>query len=193
MRSIRIGALAAVAAALGLAGLAAIAAAQEKKGMEMPKPGMEHQKMSYFLGKWHSTGTLKPGPWGPGGAMSGDDTCSLMPGGFFVVCNSEGSGPLGKMNGLGVMGYDAEKKVYTWNGFNNMGENEKAEGTVSGKVWTYRGENSMGGKKLQTRYTMTEASASSYDFKAESSENGTTWTTIMEGHVTKTGSPAVKR
>ena len=96
--------------------------------MEMPKPGMEHQKMSYFLGKWHSTGTLKPGPWGPGGAMSGDDTCSLMPGGFFVVCNSEGSGPLGKMNGLGVMGYDAEKKVYTWNGFNNMGENEKAAG-----------------------------------------------------------------
>ena len=116
--------------------------------MEMPKPGMEHQKMSYFLGKWHSTGTLKPGPWGPGGAMSGDDTCSLMPGGFFVVCNSEGSGPLGKMNGLGVMGYDAEKKVYTWNGFNNMGENEQAQGTVSGKVWTYRGENSMGGKDV---------------------------------------------
>ena len=38
MRLIRIGVLA--AATLGLAGLAAIASAQEKKGMEMPKPGM---------------------------------------------------------------------------------------------------------------------------------------------------------
>ncbi len=190
MRMLRVGAL---AAALAFAGLAGVAAAQEQKGMEIPKPGVEHAKMGYFVGKWHSTGTLKPGPWGPGGAMTGDDTCSLMPGGFFVVCHSEGSGPIGKMNGLGVLGYDAEKKVYTWNGFNNMGENESAQGRVSGKVWTYRGESSMGGKAFQTRYTITEASASSYDFKAESSENGSTWTTIMEGHVTKTGSPAVKR
>jgi Protein of unknown function (DUF1579) len=191
MRTDRIGVLA--AAAFAFAGLAATSSAQEKKSMELPRPGPEHAKMGYFVGKWHSTGTLKPGPWGPGGAMAGDDECSLMPGGFFVVCNSEGTGPLGKLRGLGVLGYDAETKVYTWNGFNNMGENESAQGTVSGKVWTYRGENSMGGKAFQTRYTITEGSASSYDFKAESSENGTNWTTIMEGHVTKTGSPAVKR
>jgi hypothetical protein len=177
------------AAALGLAGSAA---AQEKKPMEAAKPGPEHARMSYFLGKWHSTGTLKPGPWGPGGPMTGDDECSLMPGGFFVVCHSAGSGPMGKISGLGVLGYDAEKKVYTWNGFNSMGENESAEGTVAGTVWTYDGENSMGGKTFKTRYTISEASPSSYDFKAESSEDGTTWTTIMEGHVSKTGAPAIK-
>jgi hypothetical protein len=192
MKTNRIGFLAAAFAIAGLAG-AASASAQEKKGMDMPKPAPEHQKMTYFLGKWHSTATLKPGPWGPGGPVNGDDECTLMQGGFFIVCKSEGSGPLGKMSGLGVMGYDTAKKVYTWNGFNSMGENESAQGTVSGKVWSYNGQNMMSGKLLKTRYTITEASASSYDFKAESSEDGSNWTTIMEGHVTKTGSPAVKR
>jgi Protein of unknown function (DUF1579) len=192
MKTSRIGFLAGALAMCGLA-VSAWASAQEKKGTDMPKPGPEHQKMSYFLGKWHSTATLKPGPWGPGGPVNGDDECTLMQGGFFVVCKSEGSGPMGKMSGLGVMGYDATKKVYTWNGFNSMGENESAQGTNSGKVWSYNGQNMMGGKQLKTRYTMTEASASSYDFKAESSEDGSNWTTIMEGHVTKTGSPAVKR
>ena len=192
MKTNRIGFLAVAFAVVGLAASAA-APAQEKKGMEMPKPGPEHQKMSYFLGKWHSTATLKPGPWGPGGPVNGDDECSLMQGGFFVVCKSEGSGPMGKMSGIGIMGYDAAKKSYTWNGFNSMGENESAQGTVAGKVWTYNGQNMMGGKALKTRYTMTEASPSSYDFKAESSEDGSNWTTIMEGHVTKTGAPPVKR
>ena len=40
-----------------------------------------------------------------------------------------------------------------------------AQGTVNGKIWTYRGENAMGGRAFQTRYTITEANASSYDFK----------------------------
>lgn len=183
----------AVSLALAVLACAASAAAQEKKGMDMPKPGPEQQKMTYFLGKWHSTATLKPGPWGPGGPVNGDDECTLMQGGFFVVCKSEGSGPLGKMSGLGVMGYDANKKAYTWNGFNSMGESESAQGNVNGKVWSYSGQTMMAGKTVKTRYTMTEASASSYDFKAESSEDGSNWTTIMEGHVTKTGSPPVKR
>jgi Protein of unknown function (DUF1579) len=192
MKKNRIGFLAVAFAVAGLAASAA-APAQEKKGMEMPQPGPEHQKMSYFLGKWHSTATLKPGPWGPGGPVNGDDECTLMQGGFFVVCKSEGSGPMGKMSGIGIMGYDATKKSYTWNGFNSMGENESAQGTVAGKVWTYNGQNMMGGKTLKTRYTITEASPSSYDFKAESSEDGTNWTTLMEGHVAKTGAPPVKR
>ncbi len=152
---------------------------------EPPKPGPELGRLEYFVGKWHSTGTMKAGPWGAGGPMSGDDDCAKMPGGFFVVCRSEGSGPMGAMHGLGVMGYDAGKKVYTWNGFNSMGENESAAGRVAGKVWTYTGEHSMGGSSFQTRYTITEGTAASYDFKAETSQDGRTWSPVMEGHVTK--------
>jgi len=152
---------------------------------EPPKAGPELARLDYFVGQWHSTGTMKAGPWGAGGPMSGEDDCQKMPGGFFVVCRSEGSGPMGPLHGLGVLGYDAPKKVYTWNGFNSMGENESAAGRISGKVWTYTGEHALGGSSYQTRYTITEGTATSYDFKAETSRDGKTWSAVMEGHVTK--------
>jgi hypothetical protein len=181
----------AILATAGLLTAAAAAQAQEKK-MEMPKPGTEVKKLDYFVGNWTSEGEMKPGPWGAGGKMTGDDKCSWMEGGWFVVCHSDGKSPMGRMTGIGVMGYDAARKTYTWNGFNNMGENEKAEGTVAGKTWTYTNESMMGGKPMKGRYTITETSATSYDFKMEGSEDGKTWNTLMEGKVTKKGVAAKK-
>jgi hypothetical protein len=173
-------------AVLLTSGLLASAAvqAQEKK-MEAPKPAPEAKRLDYFVGNWHSEGQMKPGPWGPGGKMSGEDKCSWMEEGFFVVCHSEGSGPMGTMHGIGVMGYDAAKKTYTWNGFNSMGENEHASGTVDGKTWTYTNDSTMGGKPMKGRYTIVEQSPKSYDFRFESSEDGKTWATLMEGKVTR--------
>jgi hypothetical protein len=168
----------------GLLTAAAAAQAQEKK-MEAPKPAPEVKNLSYFAGSWHSEGEMKPGPWGPGGKFSGESHCSWMQGGFFMVCNEDGSGPMGKMHGMGVMGYDAASKTYTWNGFNSMGENEKAAGSHDGKTWSYTAESMMNGKMMKGRYTMTETSPTSYDFKMESSEDGKTWAGLMEGKATK--------
>ncbi len=168
--------------------LVTVLSAAAAAALALPDPakaGPELARLDYFVGRWQSTGTMKAGPWGAGGAMSGEDDCQKMPGGFFVVCRSEGSGPMGAMHGLGVLGYDAAEKVYTWNGFNSLGENESAAGRVAGKVWTYTGEHTLGDSSFQTRYTITEGTATSYDFKAETSRDGKTWTPVMEGRVTK--------
>jgi len=165
--------------------------AQEKK-MEMPKPAPETKKLSFFVGDWTSEGEMKPGPWGAGGKVTGTTHCSWMSGGFFVVCHDQGSGAMGKMSGLGVMGYDGAAKTYTWNGFNSMGENEHAMGSVDGKTWTYTNESTMNGKTMKGRYTMVETSPTSYDFKMETSEDGQTWGAMMEGKVTKKVAAAKK-
>jgi Protein of unknown function (DUF1579) len=176
----------AILATAGLLTTAAAAQAQEKK-MEAPKPAPEVKNLDYFVGSWHSEGEMKPGPWGPGGKFTGDSNCSWMPGGFFVVCNEDGSGPMGKMHGMGVLGFDSTGKAYTYNGFNSMGENEHATGMRDGKTWTYNTESMMGGKMVKGRYTMVESSPTSYTFKMESSEDGKTWSGLMEGKVTKKG------
>jgi Protein of unknown function (DUF1579) len=163
---------------------AAAAQAQEKK-MEMPKPGPEHKKLGYFVGKWHSEGDMKPSAFGPGGKMTGDDECSWAQGGFFVACHGTGTGPMGKMTSLGMLGYDTAGKVYTYNGFNSMGENEHATGTVEGKTWSYTNESMVNGKMMKGRYTIVEGGPDSYAFKYEGSEDGKTWNAIMEGKVTK--------
>jgi len=149
------------------------------KKMEMPKPAPELKNLDYFVGDWTSEGEMKPGPWGAGGKMTGTSHCSWMPGNYFVVCNESGSGAMGKMHGLGVLGYDPATKMYTYNGFNSMGENEHAAGTRDGKTWTYTNESMMGGKMMKGRYTMNENSPTSYDFKLETSEDGKTWTEFM--------------
>ena len=39
------------------------------------KPGPEHKKLDYFVGKWTSTADMKASPFGPGGKMTASDTC----------------------------------------------------------------------------------------------------------------------
>jgi len=49
-----------------------------------------------------------------------------MPGGFFLVSHTTGSSSMGEETGLAVYGYDSEKKTYTYDEFNSMGENVHA-------------------------------------------------------------------
>jgi len=58
--------------------LAAAAVAQ----MEPPKPAPELKKLDVFAGSWTLDGTMKPGPMGPGGAMTETEQCQWMEGGF---------------------------------------------------------------------------------------------------------------
>src|SRR5688572_14599537 len=88
---------------------------------EVPKPGPEHQRLAAFVGNWTFEGEMKPGPMGPGGKMTGTDRIDWVPGNFFIQRLYQGKSPIGEMQGLEILGYDAAKKVYTFNSFDNMG------------------------------------------------------------------------
>jgi len=152
---------------------------------QMPKPGAEQKNLAYFAGNWKLAGDIKPGPMGPGGKFTGTEHMEWMPGGFFLVSHSQGSSPMGKETGLAVYGYDADKKVYTYDEFNSVGENVHATGTFDGKVWTWTSESPMGGKPMKGRFVVTQTSPTAYAFKFEMSEDGNTWTPVMDGTGTK--------
>lgn len=163
--------------------LAAPLAAQAPQGP--PKPGPEHKRLSYFEGKWTSEGDMKASPFGPAGKITSTDTCSWFEGGFFVKCESTGKTPMGQMKGLGLIGYNAEEKVYTYYGVDNMGMGDLSKGTVSGDTWTFTGESKMAGKKIRSRYTMKELSPTSYSFKWEMAEGDGPFNALLEGKTTK--------
>jgi uncharacterized protein DUF1579 len=150
-----------------------------------PKPGREHKKMSYFLGRWNSEGEAKASDFGPGGKFSFMDNNTWLFGGFFVITHSEGKGPMGEIKSIAVMGYDPAEKVYTYNAFNSMGMAESGKGTVDGNTWTWTNEGKVGDKMFKSRFIMKIESPTSYNYKWESSANGGDWTTIMEGRATK--------
>lgn len=153
-----------------------------------PKPGPEQKNLAYFVGTWTVTGDLKPGAMGPGGKTTGSDHIEWMPGGFFLVSHTQESGPMGKDTALAVYGYDPDKKVYTFDEFNSVGEMVHATGTFDGKVWTWSADLNMGGKAIKSHFILTEESPTSYSYKFEMSEDGTNFATVVDGTGKKSAS-----
>jgi len=152
--------------------------------MEMPKPGPEHKKLDIFSGSWTLEGDLKPGPMGPGGKVTENETCEWMEGGFYLVCKVKfGGAAMGSGSGLSFMGYS--DKAYTYRSFNSWGEFEDAKGTWDGDTITWTSDENMGGMVMKGRYTMKNISANSYNFLFEISQDGTKWTTVMDGKAIK--------
>jgi hypothetical protein len=152
--------------------------------MEAPKPAPELKKLDYFAGNWKTEGDMKPGPGYPGGKVSGVDHYEWMKGSFFVVGHSDFKATAGDGTELSVMGYDATEKVYTYAAFNSGGQRETAKGTFEGDTWTWNSNETMGG--MHSRYIVKILSPTSYTFKFELSQDGTTWLPAMEGKATKT-------
>jgi hypothetical protein len=152
-----------------------------------PKPGPEHQKLGYFVGKWTTEGEMKPGPMGPGGKITSSDTCEWFDGRFSVVCHGDGKNPMGPTKSIGILGYSTEEKVYTYSGVDNsnMTMTSVPRGTVQGDTWTYNDESMMGGKKVKSRVIIKELSPTEYTFKMEFQGPDGKWAPMMESKSTK--------
>jgi Protein of unknown function (DUF1579) len=151
------------------------------------KPGPEHKRLEYFVGKWTTEGEMKPGPMGPGGKLTSNDTCEWFEGGFAVICRGEGTTPMGPNKSLGILGYSAEEKVYTYFGVDNSGMSMTSvpRGTLSGDTWTYTDESQMGGQKVKSRVTIKELSPTAYTFTMELQGPDGKWAPLMESKSTK--------
>ena len=124
---------------------------------------------------------------GPGGKITGSSTCEWFEGRFSVVCRSEGKTPMGSSKSIGILGYNAEEKVYTYYGVENspMTMASVPRGTVQGDTWTYTDESMMGGQKVKSRVTIKEVSPTSYTFTLEIQGADGKWTPMMESRNTK--------
>jgi len=161
--------------------LATMATAQT----EPPKPGPELKKLDVFVGSWTLDGNMKPGAMGPGGSMTENEKCEWMQGDFYLVCHSDYKSSMGNGVGLSVMGYSADDKAYTYREFNSFGEFDDSRGTVDGDTWTWTNDEKMGGMTMKGRFTMKMTSATSYSFTFDMSQDGTKWSTVMDGKASK--------
>ncbi|HEY7612705.1 MAG TPA: DUF1579 family protein [Gemmatimonadales bacterium] len=151
------------------------------------KPGPEHQRLGFFVGKWKVEGEVKPGPMGPGGKLTGTDNCEWFEGQFTVICRSESRGPSGPSKSIGLLGYSPEEKAYTYYGVDNssMTMSTVPKGHVEGKTWTYTDESTMGGQKVKSRVTLVEESPTAYTFRMEFEGPDGKWMQVMSSRNTK--------
>ncbi len=159
-----------------------------------PKPGPEVKKLDYNIGTWNVEGESKPfGPI-PGGKFTSIEKCEWYPGGFFVMCHSEGTGPMGPAKGVSFMGYDPNERVYTYHEFTSTGEAIDSKGTVNDDTWKWTAESQMGDTKMSVRVTIKQVSKTEYTFKLEMSQNGGEFALVEEakGHKMTAATPAKK-
>ena len=150
-----------------------------------PKPGPEHQKLTYFAGKWVSEGETKASAFGPAMKFSFVETCEWFSGGFAIVCHSEGKMGEGAVKGLSVMGYDAAEKSYVYFETNNLGENVFSRGSAEGGTWTWNNEGKMEGKAMRGRFTLRQISPDSATFQFEMGAADEPLKLVMEGKQTR--------
>ncbi len=161
--------------------LAAAAFAQ----MQVPTPGPEVKKLDYFAGSWILTGDLKASAMGPAGTMTENEKCEWMEGNFYLVCHSDFKGSMGSGTGLSILGYSASDKSYTYREFNSWGEFDDSHGSVDADKWTWNSDENFNGTPMKGRFTMEITSPTTYNFAFDVSQDGTKWTTIMNGKATK--------
>ena len=148
-----------------------------------PKPGPEHKKLEYFVGKWTVESEIKANKYMPAGKGVSTETCTLGPGGFYVESRAEGQVP----TRLAIIGYDSHAKVYTTYYASSAGLVGTGVGTVNGNTWTWMVEDKYAGKAVKGRTTITFLSPTEYTSKYEMADGKGGYTTILEGKATKDG------
>jgi ribosomal protein L33 len=146
-----------------------------------PKPGPEHKKLEYFVGKWTVESEIKANKYMPAGKSVSTETCTLGPGGFYTESLAEGQVP----TRLAIMAYDSHAKVYTSYYASSVGLVGVGTGTVEGDTWTWMVEDKYAGKAVKGRTTITISSASQYTEKYEMLDANGRYVTIQEGTATK--------
>jgi len=155
---------------------------------QQSKPGLEVQRLAYYLGTWRGEGATKGGPFGPPGKLSSAMTCDWFAGGFHLVCRGEERGPTGKRTFLNILSYDEKAKAYTEYGISSLGESEYSTGgSIVGNKRTFVKDLDSGveGKHTKLTYTEVQLSPTLYTYQAEASINGGPSTVIAEGKITK--------
>lgn len=147
-----------------------------------PKPGPEHKKLEYFLGKWTVESEIKANEFVPAGKTVSTETCTLGPGGFYVQSRAEG-GQLPTRHA--IMAYDSHAKVYTSYYANSVGLVGTATGSVNGNTWTWMEEDKFADNAIKGRTTITMLSPTQYTMKYEMADEKGGYITILEGKATK--------
>ncbi len=148
---------------------------------ELPKPGPEHEKLKDFVGQWKVENEIKPNGYVPAGKGVTTATVTLGPGGFSIESRAEGQIPRTD----GIVTYDSHAKVYTEFYVSSVGLVGTGTGTVNGNTWTWMIEDTLLGKAVKGRTTITISSASRYTLKYEMLDANGRYVTLTEGTATK--------
>ena len=143
-----------------------------------PKPGAEHKLLNAFAGKWNTTGEVKKSSSAPAIPISGTDTYEWLSGKFFLIHRWNVSIGDKKHQGIEIIGYDADNKIYRHHSFNDEGTIGAMEASVNNGIWTFKG-------KTERCTVVFSDGGNSMTGNWEQTTDGINWSPWMEVRLTK--------
>ena len=147
--------------------------------MEMPRPGIEHQRLEKLAGAWGGTDTIHPTQWDPkGGTAIGRIVARAALKGFYLLLDwQQERGGQTVFEGHGVLGWDPRGKCYTMHWFDSSGieHGAPALGNWEGSVLALTHETTHMGFSRQV-YDVRDQELR---FRLESSPDGRDWSTFI--------------
>ena len=103
-------------------------------------PGLEHQRLQVFIGKWINEGQTVASADVPAAKILVSDVYEWVPGGFFVLHTAYSRIGNVDVGGIEIIGYDAASKAYRTHFFDSQGNISSHELTVHDGIWKWQGE-----------------------------------------------------
>jgi uncharacterized protein DUF1579 len=93
-----------------------------------PQPALELQKLSFLVGDWVHDEVHHPGAMGPGGPAKGRSKAQWILGDHHLYLNYVSRGAMGSIEARGLLGWDADKKAYHLDWYDNLGQAVRYQG-----------------------------------------------------------------
>jgi hypothetical protein len=147
--------------------------------MQMPQLTSAHEAMRVMLGTWAGEERMAPSPWAPGGGVRTARVVNVSGlGGFAVIQDYVQEGERGAPGFVGhaVITHDARAGEYVMHWFDSFSPSEFRGGIKDGAfVLTSRSPQGL------VRSTWRFDGDHAYEFKMETSVDGSTWAPMMDG------------
>jgi len=132
-----------------------------------PKPAGEMEQLVKLLnGRWDMAVTYEPGEMAAQGFTgTGREVSRPGPGGFSVLVESTSSSPAGTFEGFGMIHWSAREQAYTLHWFTNAAPVPAMfTGKWKGADLVFVGTETMMGKELASRHSITNIRPGSFDY-----------------------------
>jgi hypothetical protein len=150
--------------------------------MDMPKPGPAQERLKAFVGEWRGQEKMHPTPWMPEGGMRDAKISNRLALDGFAVVQDYMQLDNGKpaFQGHAVIMANQKGDAYQMHWFDSFSPS-LFEGSFDGKKAVFTHKSPMGFNRASFDFSKPGA----YIFKMEMSQDGKTWSPMMDGEYQK--------
>jgi hypothetical protein len=147
-----------------------------------PAPTPETQRLSAFVGRWHTKGQVAESPYSPAVTLDGTDSYEWLRGGFSLLHYTDSAFGENMFHGIEIISFDISRGAYFAAFSDNQGGAGWEEIRADGNTWRWHGKNVMGVKFHRCTVVFDDDGMTAHTLHEQSEDdiNWKTWIQVVQ-------------